>query len=289
MVSINEMDEDSNIPVTFSVSDINESLETSSPVPPTDTAECSSSQARLYLLDGTYFKSLLEESTGNKITALCMKCPRDVLTKIKGYHNCTSNFLSHLKQKHWQECIEEYKRYVPGAQRASSLVWTSVERFYSHPALIAELNQLTRNFHAEDESGRLGERGFNQSRSIRRAIFSRARDAERRRPDFRRRFREKIKVELGAKDGDGRFLANYMLDEIDIRYERRGLALRGELAKHVPMFPHVTQRSVTSAARVSQLLFGSLYRWTLKHGGSGNWIKYEPVYRKISIFAYFGR
>ncbi|UYV64896.1 K02A2.6-like, partial [Cordylochernes scorpioides] len=88
------------------------SLETSSPVPPTDTAECSSSQARLYLLDGTYFKSLLEEFTGNKITALCMKCPRDVLTKIKGYHNCTSNFLSYLKRKHGQECIEEYKRYV---------------------------------------------------------------------------------------------------------------------------------------------------------------------------------
>ncbi|UYV76985.1 hypothetical protein LAZ67_14002708, partial [Cordylochernes scorpioides] len=55
------------------------------------------------------------------------------------------------------------------------------------------------------------------------------------------------------------------------------------------MFSHVTQRSVTLAARVSQLLFGSLYRWTLKHGGSDSWIKYEPVYCKISIFAYLGR
>ncbi|XP_054711079.1 uncharacterized protein LOC129220674 [Uloborus diversus] len=109
------MDEDSNMSVTFRVSDNNESLEISSPVPPsppTDTAESSSSSPeRLLLLDGTFFKFLPEESTGNKIAALCMKCPRDVLTKVKGYHNCTSNFLGHLKRKHGQECIEEYKTY----------------------------------------------------------------------------------------------------------------------------------------------------------------------------------
>ncbi|CAH0731067.1 unnamed protein product, partial [Brenthis ino] len=113
MASINELDEDSNISVTLSVSDINDSLETVSPVSPTDTAESSSSsQARLLLLDGTFFKYLPEKCTGNKITALCMKCPRDVLTKVKGFHNCTSNFLSHLKRKHGQDCIEEYKTYV---------------------------------------------------------------------------------------------------------------------------------------------------------------------------------
>ncbi|UYV77654.1 hypothetical protein LAZ67_15001826 [Cordylochernes scorpioides] len=59
--------------------------------------------------------------------------------------------------------------------------------------------------------------------------------------------------------------------------------------KDLPMFSHVTQRSVTLAARVSQLLFSSLNRWTLKHGGSDSWIKYEPVYCKISIFVYLGR
>lgn len=113
MASINEVDEDSNISVTLSVSDINDSLETVSPLSPTDTAEsASSSQARLLLLDGTFFKYLPEECMGNKITALCMKCPRDVLTKVKGFHNCTSNFLSHLKRKHGQDCIEEYKSYV---------------------------------------------------------------------------------------------------------------------------------------------------------------------------------
>ncbi|UYV79278.1 hypothetical protein LAZ67_17001897 [Cordylochernes scorpioides] len=45
------------------------------------------------------------------------------------------------------------ERQLPG--ESSSLVWTSVERFYSHPVLIAELNQLTKKFHAEVESGSL--------------------------------------------------------------------------------------------------------------------------------------
>ncbi|UYV72680.1 hypothetical protein LAZ67_10000284 [Cordylochernes scorpioides] len=50
---------------------------------------------------------------------------------------------------------------VPGATEhqlpgeSNSLVWTSVERFYSRPVLIAELNQLTRKFHAEVEFGSL--------------------------------------------------------------------------------------------------------------------------------------
>ncbi|CAH0731062.1 unnamed protein product, partial [Brenthis ino] len=68
MASINELDEDSNISVTLSVSDINDSLETVSPVPPTDTAESSSSsQARLLVLDGTFFKYLPEKCTGRRI------------------------------------------------------------------------------------------------------------------------------------------------------------------------------------------------------------------------------
>lgn len=62
MASINELDEDSNISMTLS--DINDSLETVSPVLPTDTAESSSSsQAQLFLLDGTFFKHLPEECT----------------------------------------------------------------------------------------------------------------------------------------------------------------------------------------------------------------------------------
>ncbi|UYV62591.1 hypothetical protein LAZ67_2001247 [Cordylochernes scorpioides] len=38
-----------------------------------------------------------------------------------------------------------------------------------------------------------------------------------------RKFREQIKVELGAKDGDRRVLTDYMVDEVDLGYNRRGL------------------------------------------------------------------
>ncbi|XP_011875029.1 PREDICTED: uncharacterized protein LOC105565991 [Vollenhovia emeryi] len=39
-----------------------------------------------------------------------MKCSPQ--KEVKGYHNCSSNFLSHLKRKHGEDCIEEYKNYV---------------------------------------------------------------------------------------------------------------------------------------------------------------------------------
>ncbi|CAH2093103.1 unnamed protein product [Euphydryas editha] len=114
---MDDIEDDSNISMSMSVSDKNETQDPLSPLPSTSTtddagADESSRQLRLLLLDGTYFKHLPGESSGNKITALCMKCPGDMMTKVKGYTNCTSNFLSHLKRKHGQQCIEEYKTYV---------------------------------------------------------------------------------------------------------------------------------------------------------------------------------
>ncbi|CAB3222614.1 unnamed protein product [Arctia plantaginis] len=115
---MDDIEDDSNISVSASVSDNNETHEPLSPLSSSSTADIaaaaseSSRQLRLILLDGTYFKHLPEESSGNKITALCMKCPKDMMTKVKGCNNCTSNFLSHLKRKHGQQCIEEYKTYV---------------------------------------------------------------------------------------------------------------------------------------------------------------------------------
>ncbi|UYV72264.1 ATP6V0B [Cordylochernes scorpioides] len=38
-----------------------------------------------------------------------------------------------------------------------------------------------------------------------------------------RKFREQIKVELGAKDGNRRVLSDYMVDEVDLGHNRRGL------------------------------------------------------------------
>lgn len=67
---------------------------------------------RLALLDGTFFKYLPNESTAQKIIAQCTKCPSTNPTKVKGYDNCTSNFLSHLKRKHGNDCVGEYKAYI---------------------------------------------------------------------------------------------------------------------------------------------------------------------------------
>lgn len=40
-----------------------------------------------------------------------MKCSPQKI-EVKGYHNCSSNFLSHLKRKHGEYCVEEYKNYI---------------------------------------------------------------------------------------------------------------------------------------------------------------------------------
>lgn len=62
------------------------------------------------LLDGTFFQELPEKSTGNNIVAICNTCaPRYV--EIKGYRNCTSNFVSHLKRRHGSEILEQYRIY----------------------------------------------------------------------------------------------------------------------------------------------------------------------------------
>ncbi|UYV84673.1 hypothetical protein LAZ67_X003059 [Cordylochernes scorpioides] len=44
-----------------------------------------------------------------------------------------------------------------------------------------------------------------------------------------RKIREQIKVELGAKDGDRRVLTDYMVDEVDLEYNRRELAQMARL------------------------------------------------------------
>lgn len=111
MTTIENIDEDSDISVIVSeIVESEKSLLSSS----TAGAKCSSSslQSRLILLDGTFFKHLPEESIGNKVTALCMRCPKDHETKVKGYNNCTSNFLSHLKRKHGKDCIDDYQKYI---------------------------------------------------------------------------------------------------------------------------------------------------------------------------------
>ena len=71
-----------------------------------------SSKPRLHLLDGTFYKYLPGESNAITAVALCMKCPVNQQTKVKGFYHSTSNFLSHLKRKHGEDCVEDYKKYM---------------------------------------------------------------------------------------------------------------------------------------------------------------------------------
>lgn len=80
-------------------------------LPPTSHTSTSTTGPRLSSLDGKFFKYLPESSTSNNIVALCMKCSPQKI-EVKGYHNCSSNFLSHLKRKHGEDCVEEYKNYI---------------------------------------------------------------------------------------------------------------------------------------------------------------------------------
>ena len=63
------------------------------------------------LLDGTFFQLVPNKSTSRNIIATCIKClPNNV--EVKGYRNCTSNFVTHLKRKHGNDVVEEYKAYT---------------------------------------------------------------------------------------------------------------------------------------------------------------------------------
>ncbi|KAL1516212.1 hypothetical protein ABEB36_000131 [Hypothenemus hampei] len=50
------------------------------------------------------------------MVALCLKCsPKQNI--VKGYNNCTSNFVGHLKRKHGEECLNEYKAYIKSKKK----------------------------------------------------------------------------------------------------------------------------------------------------------------------------
>lgn len=75
------------------------------------------------LFDGVFFEKLSMKSTATTTVAVCKKCSSSV--EIKGYKHCTSNFLNHLKRKHGNDCVEEYKlcckqRKIEAAQSASA-------------------------------------------------------------------------------------------------------------------------------------------------------------------------
>ncbi|KAG8181040.1 hypothetical protein JTE90_024786 [Oedothorax gibbosus] len=129
MASINELDDDCNKSLTLSVSDINDSLETVSPVPPTDTAESSSSsQERLLLLNGTFFKYLPEECTAHWITndlsrvSVALACQRfrgvhsfdrlsDIIQEINGEFDLNTNKIVALVTDNGSNFVKAFKMF----------------------------------------------------------------------------------------------------------------------------------------------------------------------------------
>lgn len=63
------------------------------------------------IIDNEFFHYLPEKSFANTIVALCVKCQPQVV-EIKGYKSTTSNFISHLKRRHGEETVKEYKEYI---------------------------------------------------------------------------------------------------------------------------------------------------------------------------------
>ncbi|UYV79279.1 hypothetical protein LAZ67_17001899 [Cordylochernes scorpioides] len=92
----------------------------------------------------SFIKNLLEPDPKTRWSS--EQCLKDDFLTDKRRKNPKFN---HIPNKYGTSRNAE--RQLPG--ESSSLVWTSAKRFYLRPVLIAELNQLTKRFHAEIESG----------------------------------------------------------------------------------------------------------------------------------------
>ncbi|CAH1394987.1 unnamed protein product [Nezara viridula] len=60
-----------------------------------------------------FFIPVPQKCSPTKIVALCVKC-LPTAVEIKGYGKSSSNFLSHLKRKHGETALEEYRRITEG-------------------------------------------------------------------------------------------------------------------------------------------------------------------------------
>ncbi|UYV76897.1 hypothetical protein LAZ67_14002326 [Cordylochernes scorpioides] len=69
-----------------------------------------------------------------------------------------------------------------------------------------------------------------------------------------RKFREQIKVEIGAKDGDRRVLTDYMVDEVDLGYNRRGLALMEQSGRGVFQYLSAPWKTFYSSHKVQAVV-----------------------------------
>lgn len=67
--------------------------------------------ANLGVVAGKFFIPVPQKCSPNRTVALCVKC-LPTAVEIKGYGKSSSNFLSHLKRRHGDTALEEYRQYT---------------------------------------------------------------------------------------------------------------------------------------------------------------------------------
>lgn len=77
-------------------------------------------KSKLPILDGTYFEQVSSKSTDTKIVGICKRCVPNYV-EIKGFKNCTSNFVTHLKRKHGNDVFEEYRTHMKRKKTSSTI------------------------------------------------------------------------------------------------------------------------------------------------------------------------
>lgn len=90
-----------------------------------------------------------------------MKCSPQKI-EVKRYHNCSSNFLSHLKRKHGEDCVEEYKNYIKKKKNWEEKRWRWLVEVVSLGALVFKEEFRESKLWREVEVAKLEEGGHEQ-------------------------------------------------------------------------------------------------------------------------------
>lgn len=75
-----------------------------------DRIYSSNSERLPTIVDGKFFKLIPEKCFSYNLMTSCRKCEPE-LVEIRGNKNSTTNFLTHLKRRHGEGAVEEYKIY----------------------------------------------------------------------------------------------------------------------------------------------------------------------------------
>lgn len=65
----------------------------------------------LTLVDGKFFKVLEHKTINTTVVGLCQKCLPNIV-EIREQLSSSSSFVTHLKRKHGNDVLEEYRNYL---------------------------------------------------------------------------------------------------------------------------------------------------------------------------------